>query len=162
MDAASLYLVGRRLSALAERAMAAPEGLPAQPTAELLVLRAVIARPGITVTELVAQLSLAQSRISQVVADLEREGYVRRFTDAEDRRRQRIEPSKKFQKDIDQRMARKAEDALAPLLAHATAREKSRVLSALALLHDLIRQTDEHETADPAFRAATWEVFQRG
>lgn len=149
MDAASLYLVGRRLSALAERAMAAPQGLPAQPTAELLVLRTVIERPGITVTDLVAQLSIAQSRISQVVTDLEREGYVRRFTDAEDRRRQRIEPSKNFQKEIAQRMARNAEDALAPLLAHASARDRTRVLAALALLHDLIRQADEREDCEP-------------
>ncbi len=149
MDAASLFLVGRRLSTLAERAMAAPEGLPAQPTAELLVLRTVIERPGITVTDLVAQLSLAQSRISQVVAVLEREGYVRRFPDAEDRRKQRIEPSKNFQKVIEQRMARKAEDALAPLLAHATARDRARVLSALALLHDLIRQADAREDQAP-------------
>ncbi|UQA60627.1 MarR family winged helix-turn-helix transcriptional regulator [Polyangium aurulentum] len=149
MDAASLYLVGRRLSALAERAMAAPEGLPAQPTAELLVLRAVIERPGTTVTDLVTQLSLAQSRISQAVAALERDGYVRRYTDAEDRRRQRIEPTEQFKKDIEQRMARKAEDALEPLLGHVTPRDRTRVLSALELLHDLIRQTDERETSEP-------------
>jgi DNA-binding MarR family transcriptional regulator len=149
MDAASLYLVGRRLITLAERAMAAPEGLPAQPTADLLVLRAVIERPGITVTDLVTQLSLAQSRISQAVAALERDGYVRRYTDTEDRRRQRIEPTEHFKKDVEQRMARKAEDALEPLLVHVTPRDRARVLSALALLHDLIRQTDERELREP-------------
>ena len=149
MDAASLYLVGRRLITLAERAMAAPEGLPAQPTADLLVLRAVIERPGITVTDLVTQLSLAQSRISQAVAALERDGYVRRYTDTEDRHRQRIEPTEHFKKDVEQRMARKAEDALEPLLVHVTPRDRARVLSALALLHDLIRQTDERELREP-------------
>jgi DNA-binding MarR family transcriptional regulator len=145
MDAASLYLVGRRLITLAERAVAAPEGLPATPTAELLVLRAVIERPGITVTDLVTELSIAQSRISQVVAALERDGFVRRYTDADDRRRQRIEPTEHFKKDVEQRMARKAEDALEPLLVHATARERARLLAALSLLHELIRRADARD-----------------
>ncbi|HEY0138087.1 MAG TPA: hypothetical protein VGB85_28570 [Nannocystis sp.] len=34
MDAASLYLVGKKLAVLAEPAMASPEGLPAEPTME--------------------------------------------------------------------------------------------------------------------------------
>jgi DNA-binding MarR family transcriptional regulator len=143
MDAASLYLVGRRLIALAERAMAAPEGLPAQPTGELLVLRAVIEEPGLTVTDLVARLAIAQSRISQVVAALERVGYVRRSTDAKDRRRQRIEPTAHFKREVEQRMARAARDALEPLLIHATARERERVLGALELLHELVRRADD-------------------
>jgi DNA-binding MarR family transcriptional regulator len=137
----------RRLTALAERAMAAPEGLPAHPTAELLVLRAVIERPAHGDRPRHAALPRA-SRISQVVAVLERDGYVRRYMDAEDRRRQRIEPTEHFKKDIEQRMARKAKDALEPLLVHALARDRARVLSALALLHDFIRQTDERETSE--------------
>ncbi|UQA60593.1 MarR family winged helix-turn-helix transcriptional regulator [Polyangium aurulentum] len=157
MDAASLYLVGRRLVMLTERAMSAPEGVPAQPTVERLVLRAVaerlvlgavIERPGLTVSDLVAQLSIAQSRISQVVAELERKGFVRRYTDADDRRRQRIEATVHYKRAVEQRMTRNAEDALEPLFAHATAREKDRVLSALALLHDLILRSGEREDAE--------------
>jgi len=157
MDAASLYLVGRRLVLLSERAMAAPEGLPAQPTverlvlravAERLVLRAVIESPGLTVSDLVTQLSIAQSRVSQVVAKLERKGFIRRYTDADDRRRQRIEATVDYKKTVERRMTRKVEDALEPLFAHATAREKARVLSALSLVHDLILRSGERDGAE--------------
>jgi DNA-binding MarR family transcriptional regulator len=148
MDVASLYFVGRRLILLAERAMAAPEGLPAQPTAELLVLRAVIEHPGLTVTELAAQLAIAQSRISQVVATLERHGLVRRYADASDRRRQRIKPTEHFQEDVERRMARGVNDALDPLFVGVTAREKARLLAALSRLHELIRRADQRESPE--------------
>ncbi|HEY0134570.1 MAG TPA: helix-turn-helix domain-containing protein [Nannocystis sp.] len=154
MDAASLYLVGKKLAVLAEQAMATPEGLPAEPTterlvlralAERLVLRAVAERPGLTVGELARQLSIAQSRISQVVAVLEREGFVRRYTDAHDRRRQRIEATAQYKRMVEQRMMRQAEEALGPLLTHATAREKARVFAALDLIHELILRTEGRE-----------------
>jgi DNA-binding MarR family transcriptional regulator len=145
MDAASLHFLGRKLVMLAERAITAPEGMPPYPTAELLVLRAVVERPGITVTDLVAQLAIAQSRISQVVATLERDGLVERFTDEGDRRRQRIEPTTKVKAELERRRAREVTDALEPLFARVSAREKARILSALARLHDLIREADEGE-----------------
>jgi DNA-binding MarR family transcriptional regulator len=132
---------------LAERAISAPEGMPPYPTAERLVLRAVVERPGITVTELVAQLAIAQSRISQVVATLEADGLVQRYTDDGDRRRQRIEPTKRVKAEVERRMARQVNDALEPLFAGVSAREKARILSALSRLHDLIRAADEREGA---------------
>jgi DNA-binding MarR family transcriptional regulator len=145
MDAASLHFLGRKLVMLAERAIAAPEGVHAYPTAEMLVLRAVLERPGVTVTDLVAQLAIAQSRISQVVATLERDGLVQRFTDAGDRRRQRIEPAKQLKAELERRLSREVTDALEPLFVGVSAREKARILSALARLHDLIREADERE-----------------
>lgn len=145
MDAASLHFLGRKLVMLAERAIAAPEGMPPYPTAEMLVLRAVLERPGVTVTDLVAQLAIAQSRISQVVATLERDGLIQRSTDAGDRRRQRIEPAKEVKVELERRMAREVNDALDPLFVGISAREKARILSALARLHDLIRESDERE-----------------
>lgn len=145
MDAASLHFLGRKLVMLAERAIAAPEGVPPYPTAEMLVLRAVLERPGVTVTDLVAQLAIAQSRISQVVATLERDGLVQRFTDAGDRRRQRIEPAKQLKAELERRLSREVTDALEPLFVGVSAREKARILSALARLHDLIREADERE-----------------
>jgi len=157
MDAASLYLVGRKLAVLAEQTMAEPEGLPAQPTderlvlravAERLVLRAVVERPGLTASDLVAQLSIAQSRISQVVAELERKGFICRYADVDDRRRQRIKATVQFRKEVEQRMTRGAEEALEPLFAHATAREKARVLAALSLVHDLILRAGERENLE--------------
>src|SRR6185436_13873916 len=100
MDAASLHFIGRKLVMLAERAIAAPGGMPTLPTAELLVLRAVVEHPGLTVTELAAKLALAQSRISQVVATLERDGLIQRYADEADRRRQRIKPTEPFKEDL--------------------------------------------------------------
>jgi DNA-binding MarR family transcriptional regulator len=147
MDAASLHFVGRKLVMLAERAMAAPEGMPAQPTAELLVLRAVLERPGRTVTDLAAQLAIAQSRISQVVATLESHGLIRRYTDASDRRRQRIKPTKRFEEDVRRRGAREASDALAPLFAGVNARERARILATLSRIHDLLRRADESDAS---------------
>ena len=123
---------------LAEHAMAAPEGLPSRPTVEILVLRSVFAHAGLTVSDLVAKLDIAQSRISQVVAGLEREGFLRRVTDPSDRRRQRIEATARFKKDVKRRMMRNAEQALGPLLDHATQRERERVLNVLPLIHQLI------------------------
>lgn len=147
MDAASLHFLGRKLVMLAERAIAAPEGVPPYPTAEMLVLRAVLEKPGVTVTDLVAQLAIAQSRISQVVATLERDGLVQRYTDEGDRRRQRIEPAKTLKAELERRLSREVTDALEPLFAGVSAREKARILSALARLHDLIREADEREGA---------------
>ena len=132
---------------LAEHAMAAPEGLPSRPTVELLVLRTVVGHPGLTVSDLVAKLGIAQSRISQVVADLEAEGFLRRYTDPNDRRRQRIEGTARFKKDVKRRMMRNAEQALGPLFAHATARERERVLAALPLVHALILRAAERDGA---------------
>ena len=143
MNAESLHFVGRRLIGLAERAMAAPEGMPTQPTAELLVLRAVLERPGLTVTELAAQLAIAQSRISQVVAALESQGRIQRYPDVSDRRRQCIKPTKQFDAEVRRRMARKASDALAPLFVGVSAREQARILGALSRIHDLLRSVDE-------------------
>lgn len=148
MDAASLHFIGRKLIMLAERAIAAPEGMPAQPTAELLVLRAVLEHPGLTVTELAAKLAIAQSRISQVVAALERGGVIQRYADETDRRRQRIKPTEPFKEDVDRRLAREVNDALDPLFVGVTAREKARILSALSRLHDLLRSADEHDATE--------------
>jgi len=150
MDAASLHFLGRKLVMLAERAITAPEGMPPFPTAEMLVLRAVVERPGITVTDLVEQLAIAQSRISQVVATLEGEGLVQRFTDAGDRRRQRIEPTKKVKAELEQRLSREVNDALDPLFVGVSAREKARILSALSRLHHLIREADRREGTEEA------------
>ncbi|TKD09959.1 MarR family winged helix-turn-helix transcriptional regulator [Polyangium fumosum] len=158
MDAASLYLVGRKLATLAERAMAAPEGVPDEPSvehlvlravAERLVLRAVIERPGLTASDLVTQLSIAQSRISQVIAELERKGFVRRFPDADDRRKQRIEATVHYKETVEQRMTRSVEEAIEPLLTHATARERARVLAALELVHDLVLRAGEQDEDGP-------------
>jgi DNA-binding MarR family transcriptional regulator len=145
MDAASLHFLGRKLVMLAERAIAAPEGVSPYPTAEMLVLRAVLEKPGVTVTDLVAQLAIAQSRISQVVATLERDGLVQRYTDEGDRRRQRIEPANTLKAELERRLSREVTDALEPLFVGVSAREKARILSALARLHDLIREADERE-----------------
>jgi DNA-binding MarR family transcriptional regulator len=157
MDAASLHFLGRKLVMLAERAIAAPEGMPPFPTAEMLVLRAVLERPGVTVTDLVAQLAIAQSRISQVVATLEGAGLVQRFTDAGDRRRQRIEPTKKVKEELEQRLSREVNDALDPLFVGVSAREKARILSALSRLHDLIREADEREGMEEA-ESSLWRA----
>lgn len=145
MDAASLHFLGRKLVMLAERAMAAPEGMPPYPTAERLVLLAVLERPGVTVTDLVAQLAIAQSRISQVVATLEDDGLIQRYTDESDRRKQRIEPTNRVKVEVERRLAREVNDALEPLFVGVSAREKARILSALSRLHDLIREADDHE-----------------
>lgn len=147
MDAASLHFIGKKLVMLAERAISAPEGMSPYPTAEMLVLRAVLERPGLTVTDLCAQLAIAQSRISQVVATLERDGLIQRFTDADDRRRQRIEPAKKLKKELEKRMAREVNDALETLFIGVPAREKARILGSLTRLHDLIRQADARDAS---------------
>lgn len=127
---------------LAERAMAAPEGMASRSTTEMLVLRAVLERPGITVTELTAKLAIAQSRISQVVAALETEGLIQRYTDATDRRRQRIKPTKRFAEDIRERMARNARDALGPVIDGLPEREVGTILDVLVRLHELLQRAN--------------------
>lgn len=149
MDAASLNFIGRKLLLLSERAMVAPEGMIQLPVAETLVLRAVVAEPGLTVTDLAAQLGIAQSRISQVAAALEQRGMLRRYPDASDRRRQRIEPSAWIKGEVERRKARTVDDVLEPLFAGVSAREKERLLAALERLHELIRRADEREAIEP-------------
>lgn len=149
MDAASLNFIGRKLLLLSERAMVAPEGMIQLPVAEMLVLRAVVAEPGLTVTDLAAQLGIAQSRISQVAAALEQRGMLRRYPDANDRRRQRIEPSAWIEGEVERRKARTVDDVLEPLFVGVSAREKARLLAALERLHELIRRADEREAIEP-------------
>lgn len=145
MDAASLNFIARKLLLLSERAMAAPEEMNPFPVAEMLVLRAVLQQPGMTATDLVAQLGIAQSRISQVVAGLEARGMLRRYPDPSDRRRQRIEPSATLNAEIERRGARGIDDALDPLFVGVSAREKERLLAALERIHELLRRADERE-----------------
>jgi hypothetical protein len=47
--------------------------------------------------------------------------------------------------ELEQRLSREVNDALDPLFVGVSAREKARILSALARLHDLIREAENRE-----------------
>lgn len=62
-------------------------GIPSVPTSELSVLKAVMAAPGATVTEIAERLGLQRPNASAVVRSLELRGLVSRTADTADGRR---------------------------------------------------------------------------
>ena len=144
MNVGDLYYVARRLKALAEQALgAAPGQIDRVPLYQQLVLGDVLASPGSTIVEITERQSMAQSMVSKAVATLRDQGLLDTETDPADRRRVRVMPSRRLAQWAQGHLHPDAEEALAPLIAGLSARDRSCVLRAVALLHRSFKRQEE-------------------
>ncbi|MQY05758.1 MarR family transcriptional regulator [Actinomadura macrotermitis] len=134
MNGVELFLLGRTLMKIGERAMPRPESGPPGPVrAVLVVLGDLVAHPGTTVGEIAARTGLPQSQVSTAVARLEETGSVEAAPDPADRRRRLIRPAARPSARVAEVRATTIDDALASALADpAAVREVAAALDVLA------------------------------
>lgn len=97
MNGVELFLLGRRLMRIGERAIPAPDEHLQQDGARaaLLVLCDVVEHPGSSIGAIAARTLLPQSQVSAAITRLRQAGSVRTATDPDDGRRTVIEPAKR-------------------------------------------------------------------
>jgi DNA-binding MarR family transcriptional regulator len=146
VDLRGLYYTARALRALVDDAVRQGDGafLPAY---QQSVLRAAIEHPGLTVTELARQASVAQSLTSRYLPAAESAGLLRVERDAADRRRVRVHPGPKLRSRIEPRLDAGAEEILADYLPELSERGRKEVLQGLAALHRAFKEADGRKAA---------------
>ena len=143
MNVGELYYLARRLRLLAEHGLGASAGqVEAVPVHHQLVLGAVLAAPGSSITEICERTSLAQSIVSKAVAALREQDLLVTETDPEDRRRVRVLPSARLASWAEGRLERPAESLLEPLITDLPPRDRACVVRALTLLHQRFQHYD--------------------
>lgn len=86
-----------------------PQVTPRLRGAEIELLRLVVARPGIGISEAAKDLHLAGNSVSPLVNQLSRQGYLRRETDPDDRRAARLLPTPAAEARLDEWRRRRTE-----------------------------------------------------
>ncbi len=100
---------------------------------------------GVTLKELSEHMGLAHSTVSGIVDRLERQGLVRRLTDASDRRYTRIAVTDAVKAYMQQDEPVRRLSPLVTALQHANEAERKTVLEGLAILRRLLMSMDELE-----------------
>lgn len=93
MNAVEVYLLGRKLMKIAERAM--PSGDGALSSSVRSVLVDVAGHPDSSISDVTARTGFPQSHVSAAVAQLRRSGAVQTRTDPQDARRTRVSVTKR-------------------------------------------------------------------
>ncbi len=139
MNSTDLFLLGRRLMALAE------EGLPGQGlnSSVRLVLIDIGANPGSSISEITARTGYPQSHVSTSVTQLREYGAVRTEVDPRDRRRTLVWIVPEAVKRARSRVLSTADGAIARALGTPTATELAEVMAALDLLAERLEPSAE-------------------
>ncbi len=135
MQTHQLYQLGRTMIDAAQRAQGATE--TGMSPSEFLVLRDLFLNGPSSISEVVARTDLAQSRVSICIQNHVRRGWVTTGTDAADGRKTIARVTDRVKTEGMKRRNRSAEDALAPLLAGASAKERAAIGTALERLYEL-------------------------
>lgn len=104
-----------------------------RPLASMLVLRAIMQEPGITVSQLARQTGLAKSHVSQLVDDLSRRSLVDRRSDKTDQRLLRLHLSEDGDEQF-QQMQVFVHKRMKKLVAHIPPEKTALVLEGLQVL----------------------------
>ena len=146
MDLRGLYYTARSLRALVDDAVRQGDGafLPAY---QQSVLRSAVEHPGLTVTELARQASVAQSLTSRYLPAAESAGLLRVERDADDRRRVRVYPGAKLRGRLEPRLNASADEILADYLPELSERGRREALRGLAVLHRAFKDEDARKAA---------------
>jgi DNA-binding MarR family transcriptional regulator len=135
MDAIRLFLLGRRLTKLAEGAMrGSSEGVP---PSVALIIQDVVGHDRTPITDIVARTGLPQSYVSSSIADLARQRLIRTVADPSDGRRTLARVAPGFTRRLSERGAIPVDDAIA---ASAGTTEPRRVAEITATLERLATQ----------------------
>ena len=112
MNQLDLYLLGRRLMRISERAIRGP-GAPALPTSSRLVVEDLFAHPDSSITDITARSGLPQSVVSACVARLRELGVVQTASDPADGRRTLVRISEQTPRRVAERGAPPADVLIA-------------------------------------------------
>lgn len=143
MQAHQLYQVGRTLIEASRRAQGADQ--QGMSPSESLVLRDLLSHGQSSVSEIVARADIAQSRVSVCIQSLVKRGWVLTTADTADGRKTLARVSGRVQKEGKKRRAVEAKDALAPLLANCSPKERKAITRALGRLYALAVDTNDEE-----------------
>ena len=135
MQTYQLYQLGRTLIDAAQRAQRATE--TGMSPSEFLVLRDLFLNGPSSISEIVARTDLAQSRVSICIKNHVKRGWVTTGTDETDGRKTIAQVTERVRIEGMKRRNRSAEDALAPLLARASPKERAAISTALERLYEL-------------------------
>lgn len=102
------------------------------------VLDALAERDGMNLKDLSQQVGLAHSTVSGIVDRLEREGFVQRQPDAQDRRFTKIFLSEKVRSYLRQDYPSHHVQSLAEILKNGTTEERARIADGLSILRRLL------------------------
>lgn len=149
MQAYQLYQVGRTLIDASRRAQGAEQR--GMSPSESLVLRDLLTHGQSSISEIVARTDLAQSRVSVCIQSLVKRGWVLITADPTDGRKTLARVSERVQKEGKKRRAMEAKDALAPLLANCSPKERKAITRAIGRLYTLaVEGDDAHDVSPPS------------
>jgi DNA-binding MarR family transcriptional regulator len=135
MQTHQLYQLGRALIDAAQRAQGATE--TGMSPSEFLVLRDLFINGPSSVTEIVARTDLAQSRVSICIQHHVKRGWVATGADTADGRKTIAQVTDRVRTEGMRRRNLNAQEALAPLLAGASRKERANIIAALERLYEL-------------------------
>lgn len=134
MLALDLVVLGRQLAKIGESVMRGSSRSP-MPTGATLVLADVLAHPGSSINDITGRTVMPQSHVSEMVAQLVKQGRVESSPDPSDRRRTIVRASRSHLQDVAQAASVPVDAALLGALgdiSHETAKEMIAVLEDLA------------------------------
>ncbi len=138
-----LYQLGRTLIDAAQRARGATESGMSQ--SEFLVLRDLFINGQSSISEIVARTDLAQSRVSTCVQNLVERDWVMTATDPADGRKTLAQVTDRVKAEGMRRRTQDAQDALAPLLADCSPKDRRAITHALERLYELAVNAGDHD-----------------
>ncbi len=103
------------------------------------VLDALAETDGLSLKDLSQRIGLAHSTVSGIINRLERQGFVQRRLDAQDRRFIKIFLSNKVKGYLGQDLPGRSVRSLAEVLKNGTKEERARIVEGLSLLRQLLK-----------------------
>jgi DNA-binding MarR family transcriptional regulator len=151
MKSTDLFLLGRRLMALAE------EGLPGQGVNNSVrfVLLDIAANPGSSISEITTRTGFPQSQVSTSVIKLRQVGIVRTEIDPRDRRRTLVWAVPEALQRAHSRVTSTADAAIGRALGNAPAAEVAEVIEALEMVAERLRPLAGTQAGTQATREAS-------
>ena len=151
MKSTDLFLLGRRLMALAE------EGLPGQGVNNSVrfVLLDIAANPGSSISEITTRTGVPQSQVSTSVIRLRQVGIVRTEIDPRDRRRTLVWAVPEALQRAHSRVTSTADAAIGRALGNASAAEVAEVIEALEMVAERLRPLAGTQAGTQATREAS-------
>jgi DNA-binding MarR family transcriptional regulator len=133
MNAAELYMLGRKLMKIADGALPMPDGNRPPTTLRMVVLD-VAENPGSSIGEITDRTGFPQSLVSTSVKKLRKFGVLETYTDPQDGRRTLVRVVEEFAQMRANQTMPSIEDPLAEAIGPVTTEELEQIQSALELL----------------------------
>jgi DNA-binding MarR family transcriptional regulator len=133
MNAAELYMLGRKLMKIADGALPMPDGNRPPTTLRMVVLD-VVENPGSSIGEITERTGFPQSLVSMSVKRLRKYGVLETYADSEDGRRTLVRVVEEFAAMRATQPMPPVDDQLAEAIGPATTEELQQIQAALEVL----------------------------